>query len=65
LNEDGIVFFHEKGLLNDREYRFLDDTRLKRKLSGKQLGWRLKINRKVLTAVKRRGFRGPDEYEPY
>jgi hypothetical protein len=60
LNDDAIVFFRERGLLTRWEYTFLEDTRLKRNLSGKQLDQRVRINKKVLAAIKRRGFRGPD-----
>lgn len=56
LNEDAIVFFSEKGLLTTWEYAFLQNTKSKKSLSAKQLDHRLKINRKVLAAVSKRGF---------
>ena len=60
LNEDAIAFFKERGLLTKWEYGFLQDTMKKRNLSGKQFASRKTINEKVLVAIKRRGFRGPD-----
>ncbi len=59
LNEDAIVFFRQKGLLNNREYQFLQDVRNKRDLSEKQLSWRRDINHKILAAIARKGFQGP------
>ena len=61
LNADAIGFFRERGLLTTWEYAFLQDTRAKRNLSPAQLETRKKINNKVIAAVARKGFRGPDE----
>jgi hypothetical protein len=48
------------GLLTGWEYSFLQDTMRKRKPTERQLSSRVKINEKVLLAVYRRGFHGPD-----
>lgn len=58
FNEDAIVFFYNRGALNEWEYRFLYSTMKKRKMTPKQLDARLKINRKLIEAVQRRGFQG-------
>lgn len=58
LNADSIAFFKQRGLLNDWEYGFLQDTMRKRNLSFKQMEARIKINRKVLAAISKRGFQG-------
>ncbi|MCH9053764.1 MAG: hypothetical protein IIA72_22385 [Proteobacteria bacterium] len=60
LNADAIAFFKERGLLTTWEYGFLQNTMKKRKLSATQLASRKKINEKVVVAIGRRGFRGPD-----
>lgn len=60
LNADSIAFFREKGLLSAWEYNFLQNTMRKRKLSQKQLAIRKEINQKVLSAVAKRGFQGPN-----
>lgn len=60
LNSDAIAFFRERELLTAWEYGFLQDTMRKRVPSVGQLQTRLKINRKVLAAVGRRGLHGPD-----
>lgn len=60
LNADAVVFFRERGLLTPWEYDFLQDTMAKRSLSLAQAAMREKLNRKILDAVGRRGFRGPD-----
>jgi hypothetical protein len=60
LNADAIAFFHGRGVLNGWEYDFLQDTMRKRNLSAAQSVKRKSINEKVLAAVSRRGFRGPD-----
>lgn len=60
LNAEAIVFFYKRNLLNDWEYHFLQDTMSKRNLSAAQLKKREAINQKVLNAIEKRGFRGPD-----
>ena len=60
LNADAISFFRQRGLFTDWEYKFLQDTMSRRNLSDAQLSIRKKTNEKVLAAVNRRGFRGPD-----
>jgi len=58
LNADAIAFFHGRGLLNDWEYDFLQDTMRKRNLTFKQIAARKRINHKVLESISRRGFQG-------
>jgi hypothetical protein len=60
LNADAIAFFHGRGVLNNWEYAFLQDTMRTRSLSAAQSAKRKSISEKVLSAVVRRGFRGPD-----
>ena len=60
LNVDAVTYFKAKGLLTDWEYEFLENTMRKRNLSGKQLEVRRQINKKVISAIARRGFQGPD-----
>jgi hypothetical protein len=60
LNADAIAFFRERGVLNSWEYTFAQDILKKRNLSSAQLASRRKMNEKVLAAVARRGFHGPD-----
>jgi hypothetical protein len=46
-------------LFSEKEFTFLKQTVLKRKLSASQLAWKQKINRRILakTNVKRRSTR--------
>ncbi|MBN4083127.1 hypothetical protein JYU08_00410, partial [bacterium AH-315-B06] len=60
LNRESIVLFREKDLLTDWEYNFSQNTMRKRNLTTKQLEQRERINRKVLEAVLKRGFHGPN-----
>lgn len=60
LNADAIAFFRQRGLFNNWEYGFLQNTIRKRSLSAAQLSTRKNINEKVLAGISRRGFRGPD-----
>jgi hypothetical protein len=60
LNADAIAFFRERSLLSNWEYGFLQNTMRKHNLSAAQSATRKSINEKVLSAVSRRGFRGPD-----
>lgn len=55
-NEDLIIHACRFGYIYESEYKFLMDTRRKRKLSAKQLAWKQKINRRILnrTVVQRR-----------
>lgn len=56
-NNDLIEHAYRMGYLYDeKEYRFLKQTMLKRNLSEKQIAWKQKINRRILaqTVVKRR-----------
>ena len=59
LNADAVAYFRQKGVLTDWEYGFLQNTLRKRVLSAAQLDQRVRINRKILLAVARRGFQGP------
>ena len=56
IGADATVFFHERGIINDWEYRFQQDTMRKRSLSFAQLQTRRQINEKVIAAVRRRGL---------
>lgn len=55
-NLDVIEHGLKMGYIYDTEYEFLVRTRLKRKLSEKQLEWKRKINRRITqqTSVQRR-----------
>lgn len=59
LNAEAIAFFRERGVLNEWEYNFCENTIRLRRLTVAQLSKRQDINRKVLMAVKTRGFQGP------
>lgn len=56
-NADLIEHARRFGYLYDGEYEFLMQTRLKRKLSPRQLAWKEKINRRIVNkiVVQRRG----------
>lgn len=55
-NEDLIFHAFKFGYIFEQEYKFLMDTRLKRKLWPKQIAWKQKINRRIInkTVVQRR-----------
>jgi len=55
-NEDLIIHAYRLGYIFEGEYKFLMDTRRKRKLSPKQLAWKQKINCRIInqTVVRRR-----------
>lgn len=55
-NEDLIIHAYRFGYIYESEYKFLMDTRRKRKLTPKQVAWKQKINRRILnqTVVQRR-----------
>jgi hypothetical protein len=55
-NEDLIEHAHKFGYIYEGEYKFLMETRFKRKLSPNQLAWKSKINRRIInkTVVQRR-----------
>lgn len=55
-NADLINHAYKFGYIYDSEYKFLMETRLKKKLSAKQLEWKEKINRRITnkTVVQRR-----------
>lgn len=56
-NEDLIKHAYKFGYIFESEYKFLMETRFKRKLSEKQMAWKQKINRRITnkTVVQRRG----------
>lgn len=53
LNSDAAQYAYRKGWVNDWEYRFLNDTRRKQLLSGKQMAKRQEINQRILFKMKR------------
>ena len=55
-NADLIIHAYKFGYIFESEYKFLMETRLKRKLSAKQVAWKQKINRRIVnkTIVQRR-----------
>ena len=59
LNADAIAFFHERRVLNEWEYHFCQNTMRLRNMTSSQLGKRQDINKKVLSAIGKRGFQGP------
>jgi hypothetical protein len=54
-NQDLINHAYSLGYIHESEYKFLAQTRLKRKLSDKQIAWKQKINRRIInqTVVRR------------
>ena len=54
-NQDLINHAYGLGYIHESEYKFLAQTRLKRKLSDKQVAWKQKINRRIInqTVVRR------------
>jgi len=53
LNAEAIQHAYENGWINEWEYNFSIDTVRKRKLSGKQLQTRIRVNEKMLANMKR------------
>lgn len=53
LNAEAILHAYENGWINEWEYNFSIDTMRKRKLSGKQLQTRMRVNEKMLANMKR------------
>lgn len=51
MNVALICYADERGFLFDRELDFLMETRLSRYLTKKQLAWKEKINRRVLSQI--------------
>ncbi len=47
-SEDLIEHVFRLGYIFENEYKFLMDTRRKRNLSDKQVGWKIKINRRII-----------------
>ncbi|MGC0798982.1 hypothetical protein WKH50_03430 [Pantoea agglomerans] len=59
-NQAVIDYAYKKGFIYDeKEYNFLVSTKNKRKLTPGQIGWKEKVNRRILngTVVKRRTIR--------
>jgi hypothetical protein len=56
-NADLILHAYKLGYIFENEYKFLMQTKLKRKLSDKQIAWKKKINQRIInqTVVRRRG----------
>jgi hypothetical protein len=54
-NEDLIIHAYKLGYIFEKEYQFLMETRLKRKLSPAQINWKIKINNRIVnqTVVRR------------
>lgn len=50
-NADLIEHAYKFGYIFENEYGFLMATRLKRKLSDKQISWKQKINRRIINAT--------------
>lgn len=55
-NSELIEYAFERGFIYENEYKFLIDTKRKRKLTERQLAWKEKINRRITnkTVVRRR-----------
>lgn len=55
-NRDLIAHAYNLGYIFESEYNFLMQTRLKRRLSPKQIAWKQKINKRIInaTVVQRR-----------
>ncbi len=47
-NVELIIHAFTQGYIYDSEYLFLMNTKLKRKLSAKQLAWKIKINQRII-----------------
>lgn len=56
IGEDATVFFYQRGVINEWEYKFQQSTMRKRNLSAAQLATRKKINEQVLASLARRGI---------
>ena len=56
-NDALIEHANSHGYLYENEYKFLKQTTRKRSLSDKQLSWRQKINKRIIsqTVVRKRG----------
>ena len=50
-NEDLVTHSYNLGYIYEREYKFLMDTKRKRKLSVKQQAWKEKINRRIVNKM--------------
>lgn len=48
-NEAVIEYAQKNGFLFENEYRFLHSTKLKRKPTGRQLAWKIKINQRIIS----------------
>jgi len=55
LNAESILFAYERKIISDWDYSFYLNTWRKRKLSGKQLDNRVRINRLILSRLVRKG----------
>jgi hypothetical protein len=50
-NWEVIEYAKKRGYLYENEYSFLVQTRLKRKLSARQIAWKEKINRRITQQI--------------
>jgi len=67
-NEDLIRHAYRLGYIFEREHEFLMQTRHKRKLSAKQIAWKQKINRRIITQTvvqRRRALESGNHKKPY
>jgi len=55
LNADSIRHAFKNGWITDKEKTFLFDTSRKRNLSGKQMAWRVALNRRILMRIASSG----------
>jgi len=56
INVHAASLFFQRGILNQWEYDFCQDTFRKRDLTDKQLAKRISINRKILAVIGRRSM---------
>jgi len=56
INAHTASLFFQRGILNQWEYDFCQDTFKKRVLTDKQLAKRLNINQKILASISRRAM---------
>ena len=53
MNIDTIIHAYKQGWINAKEYGFYRDIFKKRKLSDKQMVWKVKINRNIINRMNR------------
>lgn len=52
LNFEAINYAHNKKWISDNDFNFYSDICRKRKLTPKQMSWKVKINQRVLLKIK-------------